>query len=252
MLKAILFDFDQTVVNSADGFRRAEHGLQREIFARLSGVEWETFVSLYRQIRDARRNDEAPAGKAQQWREVCRRCGTEPDAATVQAWETGYWQRVEAGTAPLPGAVELLDRLHARFALGLVTNAATVGERTLRCEHFPELLARFDAVVVCGENGLPLKPDPAGFLRALTALRVAPSEALFVGDNWATDILGARAAGIQPVWLRHAAIPRKSPGPIPDDTPLIDSLLPLEPLQPDGTPEQIRAKLQAAPRSRDS
>jgi HAD superfamily hydrolase (TIGR01509 family) len=252
MLKAILFDFDQTVVNSAGGFRRAEHWLQREIHARLSGVEWEAFIGLYRQIRDMRRNDEAPAGKVQQWQEVCRRFEIEPDTATVEAWETGYWQRVEEGTAALPGAVELLDRLRARFALGLVTNAATIGKRTLRCEHFPELLDRFDAVVVCGENGLPLKPDPAGFHRALAILRAEPQEALFVGDNWATDILGARAAGIQPVWLRHAAIPRKSPGPIPDDTPLIDSFRPLEQLQPDDSLEKIRATLQTASCSRGS
>jgi putative hydrolase of the HAD superfamily len=243
MLKAILFDFDQTVVNSADGFRHAENGLQREIHARLSGVEWESFISLYRRIRDSRQNDEAPAGKVRQWQEVCRQFNAEPDAATLQAWETGYWQRVEEGTAPLPGAVELLDRLHARFALGLVTNAATVGERTLRCEHFPELLDRFDAVVVCGESGLPLKPDPAGFLRALAALRAEPQEAVFVGDNWATDILGAGAAGLLPVWLRHAAIPRKPPAPATGDVPLIDSLLPLERLSPEDSPELIRAKL---------
>lgn len=243
MLKAILFDFDQTVVNSADGFRHAEHWLQREIHARLAGVEWESFLSLYRRIRDSRQSDEAPAGKVRQWQEVCLQCNAEPDAATLRAWETGYWQRVEEGTVPLPGAVEILARLHSRFSLGLVTNAASVGERTLRCEHFPTLLAHFDVVVVCGENGLPLKPDPAGFLSALAVLRSGTKEAVFVGDNWATDILGARAAGLLPVWLRHAAIPRKPPAAAPDDVPLMDSLLPLERLSPEDSPELIRAKL---------
>jgi len=250
MLKVILFDFDQTLVNSADGFRQAEHWLQRDMFARLAAPEWEPFISFYRQIRESGRDADAPAGKTRQWREVCHRFHTEPDAATMQAWETGYWSRVEAGTVPLPDVDRILGTLHSRFALGMVTNAASAGERTLRCAQFPALLAHFDVVLVCGENGVPLKPDPAGFLRALAALRARPEEAVFVGDHWATDILGARAAGIQPLWLRHAAIARKPPAAVSDDTPLLDSLLPLGHLQPGDPPELIRAKLQTGSRLR--
>jgi HAD superfamily hydrolase (TIGR01509 family) len=244
MLKAILFDFDQTLVNSADGFRRAEHWLQREIFARLGAVEWEPFITFYRQIRDSGQPD-SPSAKPRQWLEVCRRFNTEPDDATVRAWEAGYWNRVEEGTVVLPEAAELLAALHARFSLGLVTNAGTVGERTLRCEHFPALLKPFDVIVVCGENGLPLKPAPAGFLRALATLRVRPEQAVFVGDNWATDILGARAAGMFPVWLRHAAIARKSTAVAADNIPLLDRLEPLNRLAPEDTFETVCSKLHA-------
>jgi putative hydrolase of the HAD superfamily len=45
------------------------------------------------------------------------------------------------------------------------------------------------------------KPDPAIFRAALNALNVAPKEAVFVGDLYDVDVVGARAAGIEAVLL---------------------------------------------------
>ncbi len=60
----------------------------------------------------------------------------------------------------------------------------------------PEL---FDVVVASGEPGGPprLKPDPAGYLRAAEALRVAPARCLVIGDREDADGAAARAAGAQ-------------------------------------------------------
>ena len=60
----------------------------------------------------------------------------------------------------------------------------------------PEL---FDVVVASGEPGGPprLKPDPAGYLRAAEALRVAPARCLVIGDREDADCAAARAAGAQ-------------------------------------------------------
>ena len=41
------------------------------------------------------------------------------------------------------------------------------------------------------------KPDPAIFRAALEALNVAPEEALYVGDLYDVDVVGARAAGME-------------------------------------------------------
>ena len=43
------------------------------------------------------------------------------------------------------------------------------------------------------------KPDPQVFLRTLTALDVTPERALYVGDSYDNDVVGARAAGLTPV-----------------------------------------------------
>jgi putative hydrolase of the HAD superfamily len=57
-----------------------------------------------------------------------------------------------------------------------------------------------DAVVFCVDVGWR-KPHQAPFSRALSALGVTASEAIFVGDDPQWDMVGARNAGIRPVLL---------------------------------------------------
>jgi len=54
------------------------------------------------------------------------------------------------------------------------------------------------------------KPDPAIFRAALAAIGVAPAEALYVGDLYDVDVVGARAAGMEAVLLLPDAA---GPGP---------------------------------------
>jgi putative hydrolase of the HAD superfamily len=45
------------------------------------------------------------------------------------------------------------------------------------------------------------KPDPRIFAMALALADVAPDEALYVGDLYPVDVVGARRAGLEPVLL---------------------------------------------------
>lgn len=45
------------------------------------------------------------------------------------------------------------------------------------------------------------KPDPQIFLEGAQRMGVAPAEALYVGDQWAVDVQGARGAGMQSLLL---------------------------------------------------
>jgi putative hydrolase of the HAD superfamily len=64
------------------------------------------------------------------------------------------------------------------------------------------LLPAFDVVVASAPEGRA-KPDPELFRRALARLGVEPRDAVHVGDSEEHDVLGARAAGIEPVLLRR-------------------------------------------------
>ncbi len=59
---------------------------------------------------------------------------------------------------------------------------------------------RFDAVIT-SEAARCYKPDPAIFQKALSALGVRPDRAVHVGDSVHSDVGGARASGVSPVWL---------------------------------------------------
>jgi beta-phosphoglucomutase-like phosphatase (HAD superfamily) len=63
------------------------------------------------------------------------------------------------------------------------------------------------AVVVTGDDGLPPKPAPALYLRALAALGVSASEALAFEDS-PTGVRAAAAAGVRCVAVPSEAGPR--------------------------------------------
>ena len=60
-------------------------------------------------------------------------------------------------------------------------------------------LARFfDTIVDSTEVGIE-KPDVRIFEHALREMKVAAAEAVYVGDVFKVDVLGARAAGLRPI-----------------------------------------------------
>jgi putative hydrolase of the HAD superfamily len=64
------------------------------------------------------------------------------------------------------------------------------------------LAGAVDAIVVSAEVGAR-KPEAAIFAAALEQLRCGPQEAMFVGDSFETDVLGARGAGLRPLLLER-------------------------------------------------
>jgi len=58
---------------------------------------------------------------------------------------------------------------------------------------------------VAGEVGAE-KPDPLIFTEALQRLDSRAAQALYVGDNYYADVVGAQRAGILPVLLDPEAI----------------------------------------------
>ena len=97
-----------------------------------------------------------------------------------------------------PGTREALRRLReAGFRLGVVSNSDGRVEEALVAAGLRD---QFEVVVDSALAGVE-KPDPRIFYAALDALGVAPAEALYVGDLYEVDVVGARAAGMEAVLL---------------------------------------------------
>lgn len=95
----------------------------------------------------------------------------------------------------------LLVRMRERFRLGLVSNFdhPPTARRILRDFGIHDL---FETIVISAE--VPWrKPHREIFLRALAPLGVSPREALFVGDTFEADILGAKSIGMDAAWLNR-------------------------------------------------
>lgn len=96
-----------------------------------------------------------------------------------------------------------LDRLRSVGArLGAVSNSD--GDYQRRKLAAVGLGDAFAAAVFSGDLGVA-KPDPAIFLAGVAALQTDPAAAVYVGDRWDIDVLGARGAGLTAVWLDRRA-----------------------------------------------
>jgi putative hydrolase of the HAD superfamily len=95
------------------------------------------------------------------------------------------------------GAKETLDALKKKgYRLGVISN--NDGTCRQKCESLG-IAEYFEAIVDSALEGIR-KPSPKIFRTALERMKVSADEAAHVGDMYGSDVLGARDAGITPVW----------------------------------------------------
>ena len=223
MIKAVIFDFGQTLVDSANGFRMAEKEAQDKLFVNLGLTVKEDFLATYRRLRKEF-HDRSNFSRNSLWQEVFYYYCVAVDSALLVRWETEYWETVKNHTALFPEVSRVLDALRTRYEIALITN--TQGQKstgTHRISLYPELENYFSVIIVAGEGGTPPKPDPRPFYQCLDRLKISPSEAVYIGDDWRIDICGARDAGMHPIWLKHHTVQRNWPE-VGDSVPVITSL----------------------------
>jgi len=108
---------------------------------------------------------------------------------------------------------QVLHALKGRFRLALITNGAPdiQGAKI----DGSNLASFFETVIISGDYGFG-KPDPRIFELALQRLKVAPDEAVMIGDNLNRDVAGAHAAGMFTIWINRYNRTLGNNDPIPD------------------------------------
>lgn len=122
----------------------------------------------------------------------------------TEAWSPKAWR-------PFADVLPTLDQLRRQgIRMAVVSNF--VDTLAAVCDH-NGLTQYFDVILPSVEAGA-MKPDPRIFEIALRRLGVAAEDAWHVGDNYWTDILGARAVGITGVLVdRERSVPHPD-GPV--------------------------------------
>jgi putative hydrolase of the HAD superfamily len=126
--------------------------------------------------------------------------GCTPEAA--QALSSQVEQKIQQVFHPedwvppeVPATLGLLKE--AGFKLAVLSN------RTTPCHEYLGTLGLqgfFDFIVVAGEVS-SWKPDPHIFRHTLQRLDVLPAQAMYVGDNYYADVVGAQGVGMRPVLI---------------------------------------------------
>ena len=140
--------------------------------------------------------------RARLWNHLLR-AQNHGDPALADRLATAYDEvRRETGVCLFDGVEALLQWLRPGMRLGMITNGST----EMQWEKIDQLglRDRFDEILVAGDLGI-YKPDARIFLRLAQGLGVSPDETLFVGDSFASDIVGAASVGMKTAWIRPAS-----------------------------------------------
>ena len=177
-LQAVLFDWDGTLVNTAE----ASYRCYEKLFGSY-GIAFD---------RDAFRRTYSP-----NWHLTYSALGlAEERWAEADARWLGHY--CEEEVALLEGARDALLRVReAGLRAGLVTS----GDRERVSRELADLaVAELFQVLVCAEDTVQRKPHPEPLLLALEKMRLAPGEAVYIGDS-PEDVQMAQAAGVRAVGI---------------------------------------------------
>jgi putative hydrolase of the HAD superfamily len=122
------------------------------------------------------------------------------------------WPRVEM----MPGVAEALSALAPHYRLVLATNAMESGPALVWAAlQRVGLENSFDDIFTARQLGAT-KPDPAFFAAVLAELGCAPGEVAMVGDDYVTDVGGAKEVGLRAVWFNADSLPCFAAHPVHD------------------------------------
>ena len=195
-IRAICFDLDNTLWDVWPVIKKAEQAMYEFLAERYPRVVAALTVEA---MRDAREQTAAkyPQMKhdftflrKQTLREHAEEFGY-AECMVEEAFEIFIQARnqVELYEDVLPA----LDRLKRNYRLFTVSNGnadlVQIG-----------LASYFERSIAARHVGA-LKPDPRIFHKAIEGTDLSPEEVIYVGDDPAIDVVGARLAGMRPVWI---------------------------------------------------
>ncbi len=197
----ILFDLDNTLCRDlmstadviAETLRRCRWPIAGSVCSRTLGERYDQLWLEYERCTPSMRTL-----RERVWASLLAEHGADTALAGLLG-ETHGRVRGEAGVALFHGVRDLLAALRTDgLHLGMLTNGHPDGQwpkiRALEIEPF------FDAIIVAGDVSI-FKPDVRVFDRLLSRLGARADRAVFVGDSYTCDIVGAHAAGMQTVWV---------------------------------------------------
>lgn len=195
MIKAVLFDFDGTLADTATDLG---HALNRQRTARgLPALPIE-------QIRS-----QASAGsRGLLGLGFNIKPGDNDYESMRDEFLDFYTQRLCHDTCLFPGVDELLEHLEKRnLPWGIVTN------KPARFAHpLIEMLglAQRVACVICGDETTNTKPHPEPLLTASNKIAISPAHCIYLGDD-IRDVQASLAAGMQPIVARYGYLGNDQP-----------------------------------------
>jgi putative hydrolase of the HAD superfamily len=228
-LRVVLSDLDDTLFDHQYAAKEAVSALPR-IAPELSCWSLDELDARHRELLD-RLHIQVLTGqisiddaRVERFGRLVRDAGGACSAERATDVARCYREAYEKVWQPVPGALALAAAIRsAGLKLVIVTNNVVIEQR-LKLDRVG--LAQHVDVLLTSEEAGFLKPDVRIFHLALSRVGATAGEAVMLGDAWATDIEGARSAGVRAVWLNRggAASPDPSVSELRSLEPVAETL----------------------------
>lgn len=130
-------------------------------------------------------------------------CGIEMDSQKAREFQATY-QSEQDKMALLPEMEAILKRYSQQdeFTLGIITNGPAA-HQTLKIARLGlEKYVSPDAIFISGKYGLA-KPQLEFFKLVQKKLKLVPEKTVYIGDSYQNDVIGAKTAGWQMIWVNR-------------------------------------------------
>jgi HAD superfamily hydrolase (TIGR01549 family) len=205
-IKLIVFDFDQTLVDTLKGFKKAFTAIKQEYQQFLDKNGYSIIVEdhsaeMRETMRELDKNREYDRNNW--WNPLLKQLKVTElqfTQAECKRLTKLYWDVTAANTELFPDTLEILNYLKKKkYLLGLITdNDGGFGLKKIRLAKSP-LMKFFNQVVIAGDDVPEKKPHPAAFQKIAALLKIPPEACVMVGDKPFTDIAGGKSAGFHTV-----------------------------------------------------
>lgn len=188
MLKAVLFDFDDTLGDREEYAYGLYRDVLKEYTDKLTASEAEAMIQrclIWDQFGNT--NKRYVQGKLKEYFDID--LGYDLD----DYWENNLWRYAVL----FPDAMDTLQELKKTYKIGVITNGNSYGQNKKLQVTGVDKVA--DLCIVSGDTPYR-KPQPEIFRMAAEGLGVECSECAFVGDAYFNDMLGAARAGMYGIW----------------------------------------------------
>ncbi len=220
MIKAVIFDLDQTLLDRSATFQLFVKDQHQRFVSHLKGCDEVMYLETMLMFDNNGYKD-----KQTMFAEVCEHLSLSIDSDVLfEDFKVHY------GTQPVlfDDVVEVLKSLKNKYKLAVITNGRVKAQATkIRVAGIDSY---FDVVTISEAVGVK-KPNPAIFHHCLDKLQLEAEDCIYIGDNPVNDVEAALKVGMKAVWIknRHFKPPAmQCEGEIENVTDLLDILARLE------------------------
>jgi len=188
MIKLIIFDFDNTLVNTRGATIKALKYVYKKIKPKVS------FKKFFEICDNFERNYNF---KRREWFYYFTK-----NWKKAKELEKIYWEIVMKNTKVFKGVRKILKKLKRKYKIVLLT--LTDGKKGTKMRRIKRLKLDkyFDKIYIGMENVKEYKPKISAFKRVLKDFKVKPKEVIMVGDSYERDILPAKKLKIFTISFR--------------------------------------------------